>query len=114
MASRSSVECGGSRRMVNCYGAQGQSRGGRGLAICRGADSSERRNGGDYSWGVRSVAGVAQARALRGREFSRAATSWSCSGVCLARLVPLGKYCRRSPFMFSFDPRCHGECGSAK
>ena len=62
------------------------------------ADSSERRNGGDYLWGVRSVsrsvAGVAQARVLRGLEFSRAATSWSCSGVCLARLVPLGKYCR--------------------
>ena len=26
----------------------------------------------------------------------------------------LGKYCLSSPFVFSFDPRCQGECGSQK
>src|SRR5690606_1188197 len=32
----------------------------------------------------------------------------------LERSVPFGKYCLRSPFVFSFVPRCHGDCGSAK
>ena len=29
--------------------------------------------------------------------------------VCTDKSVPLGKYWRSSPLMFSFDPRCHGE-----
>jgi len=28
--------------------------------------------------------------------------------------VLLGKYCRSSPFVFSFVPRCQGLCGSQK
>ena len=28
--------------------------------------------------------------------------------------MPFGKYCRNSPFVFSFDPRYHGLCGSQK
>ena len=28
--------------------------------------------------------------------------------------MPLGKYCRKSPFVLSFVPRCHGERGSQK
>jgi hypothetical protein len=28
--------------------------------------------------------------------------------VCLARFVPLGKYWRSRPLVFSFVPRCHG------
>src|SRR5680860_751661 len=28
--------------------------------------------------------------------------------------VPLGKYWRSSPLVFSFDPRCHGLAGSQK
>ena len=38
--------------------------------------------------------------------------SWACE--CGARSVPRGKYCRRSRLVFSFDPRCHGLCGSQK
>ena len=30
------------------------------------------------------------------------------------RSVPLGKYCRSSPLVFSLVPRCHGLCGSQK
>ena len=28
--------------------------------------------------------------------------------------MPLGKYCRKSPLLFSFVPRCHGACGLQK
>jgi RNA-directed DNA polymerase len=31
-----------------------------------------------------------------------------------ARSVPLGKYWRSSPLVFSLVPRCHGLCGSQK
>src|SRR3954470_12086323 len=51
---------------------------------------------------------------LRGRPFSAAATASRSSRVCLLRSVPLGKYCRRSPLVFSFVPRCQGLCGSQK
>lgn len=30
------------------------------------------------------------------------------------RSVPLGKYCRSRPFVFSFEPRCQGLAGSQK
>ena len=30
------------------------------------------------------------------------------------RSVPRGKYCLKSRLVFSFDPRCHGDCGSQK
>src|SRR5277367_6575034 len=30
------------------------------------------------------------------------------------RSVPLGKYCRNNPLVFSFEPRCQGLCGSQK
>ena len=30
------------------------------------------------------------------------------------RSVPLGQYCRRSPLVFSFEPRGHGLWGSQK
>ena len=33
---------------------------------------------------------------------------------CFERSVPLGKYWRRSPLVFSFDPRCQGAWGSQK
>ena len=32
----------------------------------------------------------------------------------LVRSVFFGKYCRKSPFVFSFEPRCQGLCGSQK
>src|SRR5699024_8254329 len=38
-------------------------------------------------------------------------SSWASH---LDRSVPFGKYCRSTPFVFSFVGLCHGECGSAK
>jgi hypothetical protein len=58
--------------------------------------------------------GVWSPRQRRGRSFSSAAMLSSWSTVQALRSVPFGKYCRSSPLMFSFAPRCQGECGSAK
>jgi hypothetical protein len=43
-----------------------------------------------------------------------AAISSSCSWVKAAMLVPLGKYWRSSPLVFSFEPRRQGLLGSQK
>ena len=51
---------------------------------------------------------------LRGVVFSALATAWISWALHRDRSVPLGKYCRRRPFVFSFVPRCHGLRGSAK
>src|SRR6201989_451626 len=59
-------------------------------------------------------AGVFQPSVLRGRPFSSSATAASSAGVCPARDVPLGKYWRSSPLVFSLLPRCQGACGSQK
>ena len=59
-------------------------------------------------------AGVCQPRILRGREFSSAATASRWVSSQRDRSVPLGKYWRKSPFVFSFVPRCEGLCGSVK
>ena len=40
-----------------------------------------------------------------------AATAAICSVLHRDRSVPFGKYCRSSPFVFSFVGRCQGECG---
>ena len=45
---------------------------------------------------------------------SAAATAARSSAPCALRSVPFGKYCRSSPLVFSFVPRCHGLCGSQK
>jgi hypothetical protein len=58
--------------------------------------------------------GVWSPRQRRGRSFSSAAMLASWSAVQALRSVPFGKYCRSRPLMFSFAPRCQGECGSAK
>jgi hypothetical protein len=55
-----------------------------------------------------------QSRVLRGRLLSAAATASGSSRVCLLRAVPLGKYWRSSPLVFSLVPRCQGPCGSQK
>ena len=60
------------------------------------------------------LAGVFQSSVLRGRELRAAATAAISSALCMLRSVPLGKYCRSSPLVFSFVPRCHGLCGSQK
>jgi hypothetical protein len=51
---------------------------------------------------------------LRGLLLSVAATASISSALHLARSVPLGKYWRSRPFVFSLVPRCQGLCGSAK
>ena len=58
--------------------------------------------------------GVRSPRQRRGRSFSSAAMLSSWSAVQTLRSVPFGRYCRSRPLMFSFAPRCQGECGSAK
>src|SRR5664279_5527120 len=59
-------------------------------------------------------AGVFIPRVFRGRAFSSAATSIRRPELWADRSVPLGKYWRSSPLVFSLLPRCHGECGSQK
>ena len=63
---------------------------------------------------LKTSTGFFQFSVLRGLPFSSAATLSSSSWVCKDRSVPFGKYCRRSPLVFSLVPRCHGECGSQK
>ena len=93
------------------------------LAFCQGhgttvlpADSSCRRNsaGGwvavqaSISLLMRSD-GRCQPSVFRGRSLISAATSASRSALWMERSVPFGKYCRSSPFIFSLEPRSHGE-----
>src|ERR1700692_2058499 len=58
--------------------------------------------------------GVSNCKVSRGRSFSGRATlfRWACE--CTDKSVPFGKYCLSRPLVFSFDPRCHGLCGSQK
>ena len=62
----------------------------------------------------RASAGVFQPSVLRGRVLSASATASRSSRECRDRSVPLGKYWRSSPLVFSFVPRCQGLCGSQK
>lgn len=55
-----------------------------------------------------------QPSVLRGLVLSAWATAARSFGVCLLKSVPLGKYWRSSPFVFSFVPRCQGLCRSAR
>ena len=77
-------------------------------------DSTDRRRhwlvGGSVVLSRVLSAGVFQPSALRGLSLSAAATA-SISSRCIRdRSVPLGKYWRRSPLVFSFVPRCQGLC----
>ena len=58
--------------------------------------------------------GVFQPRVFRGRRLSVAATAATSLALCRLRSVPLGKYWRSRPLVFSFVPRCHGLRGSQK
>lgn len=53
-------------------------------------------------------------RVFLGRSLSCLATALSLAWLWTDRSVPFGKYCRSSLLVFSFDPRCHGLCGSQK
>jgi IS30 family transposase len=85
--------------------------------ISREVDSSHRRNGDGVdavSAGVKMSMGAFQPKVLRGRLFRRSATARRTSGPWSLRLVPLGKYWRSRPLVFSFVPRCQGLAGWAK
>ena len=58
--------------------------------------------------------GVFQLRVCLGRPLREWAALSRSSWVSLDMSVPLGKYWRRSPLVFSLDPRCHGLLGSQK
>lgn len=61
-----------------------------------------------------SCRGERSPKQSRGRSLSSSATSWMRASSTRSKLMPLGKYCRSSPFVFSLVGRCQGECGSAK
>ena len=65
------------------------------------------------SFSIASI-GFPNASRLRGRLLSSAATQSRSSSERFDRSLPLGKYCRSSPWVFSLTPRCRGECGSQK
>ena len=58
--------------------------------------------------------GVRSWRHARGLSLSSRATCRRCSLVTWSKLVPLGKYWRSKPLVFSLVGRCQGEWGSAK
>src|ERR1700678_2135101 len=64
--------------------------------------SADRRNRSSAS------AGVFQSSVFRGRELRAAATAAISLALCMLRSVPLGKYWRSSPLVFSLVPGCHG------
>src|ERR1700688_4258861 len=68
----------------------------------------------DATQALNLSAGVSNCKVSRGRSFSCRATlfRWACEWT--DKSVPLGKYCLSRPLVFSFDPRCHGLCGSQK
>lgn len=86
---------------------QRSSRGGRPPSILVG---SLARSSGRCNDVTIDLSGVAQPRTLRGRPFISAATKRTCSRLTWLRSVP-GKHWRSSPFMCSFEGRCHGACG---
>lgn len=54
-------------------------------------------------------AGVFQSKIFRGRLLIATCTAARSAALHRDRSVPLGKYWRNSPLVFSFLPRCHGE-----
>ena len=59
----------------------------------------------------RASAGVCQPNVFRGRVFSECATALNSSAPCWLRSVPLGKYWRSKPLVFSLLPLCHAARG---
>src|ERR1700758_4106300 len=74
------------------------------------ADSGGYRN----SSGPISSIGFAKPKRLRGRSLSSAATQSRSVWLWTERSVPLGKYWRSSPLVFSQVARCQGEWGAQK
>ena len=73
-----------------------------------------RPHGCESSSSLKTSEGVLQLRVFRGRRLSVAATAAMSRALCLLRSVPLGKYWRSRPLVFSFVDRCHGLRGSQK
>ena len=73
-----------------------------------------RPRGCESSSSLKASDGVLQPRVFRGRWLSVAATAATSLALCLLRSVPLGKYWRSRPLVFSLVPRCHGLRGSQK
>src|SRR5215813_9707562 len=59
-------------------------------------------------------AGVSNPKVFRGRWLSRRAILFRLAWEKCERSVPLGKYCRSKPLVFSLLPRCQGLRGSQK
>ena len=74
------------------------------------ADSSGYRN----SSGPISSIGFAKPKRLRGRSLSSVATQSKSIALCTEKSVPLGKYWRSSPLVFSHVARCQGACRHQK
>ena len=72
------------------------------------------RRGTEYNCSASTSAGVLHPSVFRGRSLSAAATARTSRMSYRAKSVPFGKYCRSSPLVFSFVPRCHGLYGSQK
>src|ERR1700676_72711 len=68
----------------------------------------------DATQALNLSAGVSNCKVSRGRSFSGRATLFRWAWECTDKSVPFGKYCLSRPLVFSFDPRCHGLCGSQK
>src|ERR1035441_5121525 len=65
-------------------------------------------------FGRKSSAGAFHPRVFLGRVLSRHAMSSSWSWENSERSVPLGRYWRSKPLVFSLMPRSQGACGWAK
>src|SRR4051812_31589670 len=65
----------------------------------------------DATISVSISAGVRKPSVLRGRSFNSRAIRFRTACECAEKSVPRGKYWRSKPFVFSFEPRCHGLCG---
>jgi len=63
--------------------------------------------------GWKTSKGLWKARHFRGRRFNARTWACSCLSVTFARSVPLGKYCRSSPLVFSLVPRSQRIMGTA-
>src|SRR5665213_2305688 len=68
----------------------------------------------DATQALNLSAGVWNAKVSRGRSLSWRATLFRCAWEWTDKSVPLGKYCRSKPLVFSLEPRCQGLCGSQK
>ena len=63
---------------------------------------------------VQGLGGCLPFQRLSRSPIQRASDGLQLIDIVQSRSVPLGKYWRSRPLVFSFVPRCHGLCGSQK